>query len=190
MFDVNLDLTPTITHAHTKRKLSGNILILCSLLINPTLELQDMTKRLISLDNEIVSLLQTMTTDKLGLLVMLTESFDKKLEELIEIVDEEKNLPKARVIVMEFIKYLEENWGRRVPRCVDEANWNGEELMKRFNWTEDNMDDIFSQVGAFQNDWEVLEEIFKMVTTIPTTRRTRPTRSIYKNKPTGAILKD
>lgn len=169
-------------------KLFGMLfLILLLVMIHSSLELHDTTKNLIMFDNEIMDLMSTMTTEKLDKLLVFLESFDTKLEQLVDLIDEDNQLPQVRSIILEYIEYLEKNWERRVPRCIG-LDWEGHRLMKQYNWTEDNMDSLMTQVGGVQYDWECLEEILGMATTEPTTRRTRPTRSIYKRKPTGSIL--
>ncbi|KAG8335890.1 hypothetical protein J6590_058670 [Homalodisca vitripennis] len=120
-------------------------------------------------------------------LLFALEAFDSKLEYLVDVIDEENNPSKAKAVIIEFIEYLEKNWSRRAPRCVG-LDWDGQRLMEQYNWTEDNMDDLMTQVGGFQHDWEMLEELLGYATTLATTRRTRPTRSIYRRRPTGAIL--
>lgn len=162
-------------------------LVLLMIVISPSLELQDITKHLITFDNEIMDLMSSMTTEKLDKLLTFLESFDTKLEELVDLIDEDNQLANVRSIVLEFMDYLDKNWKRRVPRCIG-LDWDGHSLMKQYNWTEDNMDSLMTQVGGVQYDWQCLEEILGMATTVPTTRRTRPTRSIYKRKPTGSIL--
>lgn len=159
------------------------IYIILLIIVNVSLQLQDITRSLISFDNEIMNLMSSMSTDKLDQLLTFLESFDTKLEQLVDIIDEENNLAKARSVVIEFKDYLLNNWNRTAPRCIG-LDWDGHRLMKQCSWTEDNMDSLMTQVGGVQYDWDCLEGILGMATTIATTRRTRPTRSIYKHKPT------